>query len=290
MQQTLNTSVTCQSVGVHSGKTATMTLRPAPVDSGIVFVRNDVQGVNPVIPALWNKVIDTKLCTVIANEDGVKVSTIEHVMSALLGLGVDNAIIEIDNEEVPIMDGSAKEFVALIQQAGIQQQNKARRKIVIKKTVTFEDDGKVATLSPAKIPTYSFEIDFSEKNTLIGKQNFSMQMINGNYMHDIAAARTFGLLEEVEYLKSIGLARGGSLDNAIVVNKDQIMNPDGLRFDNEFVRHKILDAIGDLYLAGAPIIGHFDGIKAGHAMNNQILHTLFADPDAWAYEDELKAA
>lgn len=267
-----------------------MTLRPAPVDSGIVFVRNDVQGVNPVIPALWNKVIDTKLCTVIANEDGVKVSTIEHVMSALLGLGIDNAIIEIDNEEVPIMDGSAKEFVALIQQAGIQQQNKARRKIVIKKTVTFEDDGKVATLSPAKIPTYSFEIDFSEKNTLIGKQNFSMQMINGNYMHDIAAARTFGLLEEVEYLKSIGLARGGSLDNAIVVNKDQIMNPEGLRFDNEFVRHKILDAIGDLYLAGAPIIGHFDGIKAGHAMNNQILHTLFADPDAWAYEDELKAA
>lgn len=263
-----------------------MTLRPAAANSGIQFVRTDVTGVDSVVPASWDRVVDTTLCTVISNDAGVKVSTIEHLMAALLGCGVDNAIVELNNEEVPIMDGSAKAFVALIDDVGTETQDAARRVLKIKKEVVFEDGDKRAVLRPASTPTYSFEIDFSAKNTLIGKQNHHVQLVNGNFRHEICDARTFGLLEEVEYLKSIGLARGGSLDNAIVVSQDKILNPEGLRFDDEFVRHKILDSIGDLYLAGGPLKGHFDGVRAGHAVNNKILHVLFAQPDAWEWTTE----
>jgi UDP-3-O-[3-hydroxymyristoyl] N-acetylglucosamine deacetylase len=285
-QQTLKQSVTCQSVGVHSGAMATLTLKPAKENTGIQFIRTDITEGNNIVVARWDNVIDTMLCTVIANEDGVRVSTIEHLMSALLGCGVDNAIVEIDNEEVPIMDGSAKDFVTMIDQAGIQKQNTPRKAIRITKDITYTNGDKQATLKPADIASYEFHIDFSEKNKVIGKQSQTVQLVNGTFRHDIADARTFGLLEEVEHLKSIGLAKGGSLDNAIVVSQDKVMNPDGLRFDNEFVRHKILDAMGDLYLAGAPIIGAFEGIRAGHEVNNQILHVLFSQPDSWEWIEE----
>ncbi len=282
-QKTLQKSCSFSGVGVHSGLVANVQLRPAPIDTGIVFIRSDIQNKDPIIPALWDHVVDTKLCTVIANTDGVRVSTIEHLMSAFYGLGIDNVIVEIDNEEMPIMDGSAKEFVELISTAGSQEQEAARKEIIVKKEISFEDEGRITTLKPAKIPSYSFELDYTGKNDRIGKQEYSVQMVNGNYVHEIANARTFGLLEEVDYLKSIGLARGGSLDNAIVVDRDTILNPDGLRFDNEFVRHKILDAMGDIYLAGARIVGEFTTVKGGHEMNNKVLHALFSDPDAWEY-------
>ncbi len=282
-QKTLQKSCSFSGVGVHSGFVANVQLRPAPVNTGIVFVRSDIQNKDPIIPALWDHVVDTKLCTVIANSDDVRVSTIEHLMSAFYGLGIDNVIVEIDNEEMPIMDGSAKEFVALIEQTGIQEQEAHRKEIIIKKEISFVNEGRTTTLKPAKIPTYSFELDYTGKNDRIGKQDYAVQMVNGNYVHEIADARTFGLLEEVDYLKSIGLARGGSLDNAIVVDHDKILNPEGLRFDNEFVRHKILDAMGDIYLAGARIIGEFTTVKGGHEMNNKVLHALFSDPDAWEY-------
>ncbi len=282
-QKTLQKSCSFSGVGVHSGLVANVQLRPAPIDTGIVFIRSDIQNKDPIIPALWDHVVDTKLCTVIANTDGVRVSTIEHLMSAFYGLGIDNVIVEIDNEEMPIMDGSAKEFVELISTAGSQEQEAARKEIIVKKEISFEDEGRITTLKPAKIPSYSFELDYTGKNDRIGKQEYSVQMVNGNYVHEIANARTFGLLEEVDYLKSIGLARGGSLDNAIVVDRDTILNPDGLRFDNEFVRHKILDAMGDIYLAGARIVGEFTTVKGGHEMNNKVLHALFSDPDAWEF-------
>lgn len=282
-QKTLQKSCSFSGVGVHSGLVANVQLRPAPIDTGIVFIRSDIQNKDPIIPALWDHVVDTKLCTVIANTDGVRVSTIEHLMSAFYGLGIDNVIVEIDNEEMPIMDGSAKEFVELISTAGSQEQEAARKEIIVKKEISFENEGRITTLKPAKIPSYSFELDYTGKNDRIGKQEYSVQMVNGNYVHEIANARTFGLLEEVDYLKSIGLARGGSLENAIVVDRDTILNPDGLRFDNEFVRHKILDAMGDIYLAGARIVGEFTTVKGGHEMNNKVLHALFSDPDAWEY-------
>ena len=285
-QHTLNEKCQFRGVGVHSGKVATVTLRPAPVDTGILFIRTDVSDKDPIIEAKWDNVVDTKLCTVLANKDDVRVSTIEHLMSAFWGCGVDNVIIEIDNDEMPIMDGSAKEFVSLLQEIGLNEQNKPRKVIKILKEVSFEDEGRTTTLKPASIPSFGLEIDFTAKNSVIGKQDFHVELLNGNYFHEISSARTFGLLEEVEYLKSIGLARGGSLDNAIVVDREKILNPDGLRFKDEFVRHKILDAIGDLYLAGAQIIGEYQGVKAGHEMNNKILHVLFENPDAWEFVEE----
>lgn len=282
-QKTIKQQCQFRGVGVHSGKIATVTLRPAPEDTGIQFIRTDISDLDPMIPAKWDHVVDTKLCTVIANKDGVKVSTIEHLMSAFWGCGVDNVIVEIDNEEMPIMDGSAKDFVALLTKAGLTEQNKERKVIKLLKEIEIQDAGRTTRLKPSNIASFGFEIDFTEKNDFIGKQNFHIQLLNGNYYHEISEARTFGLLEEVDYLKSIGLARGGSLDNAIVVDKDKILNPDGLRFKDEFVRHKILDAIGDLYLAGAQIIAEYEGVKAGHEMNNKILHVLFANPDAWEF-------
>ncbi len=285
MQHTLQNSFSFSGVGVHSGQDTHVTVRPAPENTGIVYVRSDISGKNPVIPAMWDKVIDTKLCTVIANEDGVKVGTIEHLMAAIAASKIDNAIIEMDNEEMPIMDGSAKDFMALIEEAGIIQQNKTRRVIVITKDIHFTDEDKSASLKPARVPTYSFDIDFSQKSALIGKQHYSVKLTAGAFEEEISDARTFGLLEEVEYLKSIGLARGGSLENAVVVDGDKVLNSGGLRYKDEFVRHKILDSIGDIYLAGAEIIGHFVGVRAGHAVNNQMLHALFANPDCWRYEE-----
>lgn len=279
MQNTVRTTVSLTGVGLHSGKDITLSIRPAGANNGIVFLRTDVVGKDNVIPARWGHVVDTQLCTVIGNEDGITVGTIEHLMSALRGCGIDNAIIELDGAEVPVMDGSAMPFVKLIEEAGTQEQSETRCMIRVLKEVSVEKDGKRVTLRPADGAVFGGEIDFDHPE--IGSQYFETRLLNGNFKHDIAEARTFGFLHEVEWMRSQGLALGGSLDNAIVLDQTSVMNPDGLRFDDEFIRHKLLDAIGDLYLAGMPIMGAYDGYKAGHEMNNLILHALFADKTAY---------
>jgi UDP-3-O-[3-hydroxymyristoyl] N-acetylglucosamine deacetylase len=233
---------------------------------------------------LWNYVVDTQLCTVIGNADDVRVGTIEHLMAALRGCGVDNVIAEIDGPEVPVMDGSSMPFVKKIDEAGVVAQDIPRRVIKVLKEIVVEQDGKRVTLSPSDEACFSGEIEFNHAG--IGHQRYETKLMNGNFRHDIAEARTFGFLHEVEWMRKNGLALGGSLDNAIVLNEQGVMNPEGLRFADEFIRHKILDAIGDLYLAGGPIIGAYDGTKGGHALNNAILRKLFSMPDAWVAVDE----
>jgi UDP-3-O-[3-hydroxymyristoyl] N-acetylglucosamine deacetylase len=282
MQTTLKHSIHTSGIGLHTGKTVNLAIHPAEAGHGIVFVRTDMKG-NNVVPALWNYVTDTQLCTVISNKDGARIGTIEHLMAALRGCGIDNATIELDAPEVPVMDGSAAPFVALIDEAGIVTQNKPRRAIRVLKEITIEQDGKRVTLSPSEDSVFSGEINYDHTN--IGTQRFETKLMNGNFRHDIADARTFGFLHEVEFLRKNGLALGGSFDNAIVLNHDGVMNPGGLRYKDEFIRHKILDAIGDLYLAGGRILGAYDGSKAGHALNNAVLRALFARPDAWEMVD-----
>ena len=278
-QQTLRQPVKCTGIGVHSGAPATLLIKPAPVDHGITFIRTDITDRNNVISAKWDNVTDTQLCTVLTNEDGVSVSTVEHLLSAMSALGIHNASIEIDSQEMPIMDGSAEPFVFLIECTGITDQKAPLKAIRIIDTVTYEEDGKTSELRPSNTTSYSFDIDFGD--TLVGKQSFALDMQKSRYKAEISQARTFGFLHEVEALRDMGLCRGGSLENAIVIDGNTIMNENGLRYPDEFVRHKILDAIGDLYLAGLPIIGHFHGDKAGHAMNNKILHKLFASPECF---------
>lgn len=283
MQKTLQRDISCHGVGLHSGAMVMMTLRPAPVDHGIVFVRADRAGDN-VIPALYDRVVDTRLCTMIGNADGATVGTIEHLMAALRGCGVDNIVVELDGPEVPVMDGSSAPFVAMIEDAGLRVQPQPRRVIQVLQEVVVEEGGKIARLSPANGSVFGGAIEFAHPS--IGRQTFETKLVNGNFRHDIAAARTFGFVHEVEMLRKNGLARGGSLDNAIVLSDTAIMNQEGLRFADEFIRHKLLDAIGDLYLAGGVIIGAYDGFKAGHAMNNAVLHKLFSTPGAWARVDQ----
>ncbi|MCB9991899.1 MAG: UDP-3-O-acyl-N-acetylglucosamine deacetylase [Rhodospirillales bacterium] len=282
-QQTLAKAIDVNGIGLHSGAQVRLSLKPAPAGHGIVFVRTDVTDRDNVIPALWNKVVDTRLCTVIANEDGVSVGTIEHLMAALRGCGIDNLRIELDGPEVPVMDGSAAPFVEKIDEAGIRMQGKARRVIKILKEITLEQDGKTVRLRPAIGSSFGGRIDFDHPS--IGRQDYTIQLLNGNFRHDLADARTFGFAHEVEALRRNGLALGGSLDNAIVLDQDKVLNDEGLRYYDEFIRHKLLDAIGDLYLAGMPILGAYEADKPGHAMNNAILHQLFAQPDCWVMVD-----
>jgi UDP-3-O-[3-hydroxymyristoyl] N-acetylglucosamine deacetylase len=278
-QKTVQSKASLQGVGLHSGKQINLTIAPAEESTGIVFIRTDITDQDNVIPALWNKVTDTQLCTFIANADGVGVGTIEHLMSALRGCNIDNAVIELDGAEVPIMDGSAMPFAEMIVEAGVKEQSAARRMIRVLKEVSHERDGKRATLTPADTSIFGGDIEFDHPE--IGEQRYETSLLNGNFMHDIAQCRTFGFYHEGEYLQSIGLALGASLDNAIVLDREKIMNPEGLRHKEEFIRHKLLDAIGDLYLAGLPILGKYNSHKAGHAMNNELLHALFADESAY---------
>ncbi len=279
-QHTVKTAFTLTGAGVHSGAAARLTVRPAPPSSGISFIRTDIKDRPNKIPARWDLVTETRLCTVLTNKSGVSVSTTEHLLSAFAALGLDNALVEIDGPEIPIMDGSALCFVKALDDAGLARQPASRRELRITKTVSYREGDKEAVLSPSSGQFFGFEIAFD--NPLIGRQKYTHEMAStATYRHEIAAARTFGFLHEVEQLRKLGLARGGSLDNAIVIDGDKILNPEGLRFKNEFVRHKILDAIGDLYLAGLQIIGHYHGVKAGHAMNSKVLHALFARPDAF---------
>jgi len=280
-QRTLASSVACIGVGLHSGVEISMTLHPAVPDTGILFNRTDVEG-GALIPARWDHVVDTRLCTTLGNPDGVIVGTVEHLMAALAGCGIDNARVDIDGAEVPVMDGSSAPFVALIQQVGVVEQDAARRVIRVLKDITVEDQGVAVTLSPGECLSFDFEIDFAD--AAVARQQINLSVVNGSFCRDLAGARTFGFLHEVEQLRAAGLAKGGSLENAVVVSGDRVLNEEGLRFDDEFVRHKVLDAIGDLYLAGGPVVGGFRGVCSGHAANNRVLRALFADPDAWCWD------
>lgn len=283
MQQTVQHPITFKDVGLHSGAEITMTIHPAAEDHGIIFKRVDLTE-NNIIPALWDRVTDTQLCTVISNEHGASVGTIEHVMAALRGCGIDNALIEIDGAEAPVMDGSSIAFVKKIDELGIRTQNKNRKGIRVLKEIRVEQDGKIVTLSPADECIFNGAIEFDHES--IGRQKFETKLVNGNFRHDIAEARTFGFLSEVQWMQANGLAKGGSTDNAIVLDEQGgILNEDGLRFGDEFIRHKLLDAIGDLYLAGGAIVGEYNGFKGGHALNNLVLRALFADMDAWEMVD-----
>lgn len=283
MQHTLKDTITIKGTGLHSGKPVTLALYPAKSDSGIVFKRVDISDKDNLIPAKWDHVVDTRLCTVIGNADGVTVSTIEHLMAALRGCGIDNVLVEIDGPEVPILDGSSVEFVQEIEQVGTEVQVRPRRAIRILKEITFEDKGRKVTLSPSSIPVYAGQIDYS--NPAIGSQRYEIKLVNGNFKHDLADCRTFCLLRDVEMMQANGLALGGSLDNAVVVDDNGIMNKEGLRCHDEFIRHKLLDAIGDLSLAGGLVLGAYEGIRAGHEMNNLALRALFADESAWEIVD-----
>lgn len=283
MQHTLKQAIEINGIGLHSGKPVHMRLVPAPADHGIVFVRTDMKSGRNIIPAKYDLVADTRLCTLIANEYGASVGTIEHLMAALRGCNIDNILVEIDAAEVPVMDGSSKAFVEAIDEVGAREQSAPRRAIRILKTVTVRDGDKVVTLSPSNVPVFAGRIEFA--HSAIGAQEYSLKLVNGNFRHDVSDCRTFGFVKEAEMLRAAGLGLGGSLDNAIILDDEGVMNPDGLRCSDEFIRHKILDAVGDLYLAGGPIIGAYDGFKAGHAMNNAILHALFADPLAWVPVD-----
>jgi UDP-3-O-[3-hydroxymyristoyl] N-acetylglucosamine deacetylase len=287
-QKTLKTRINCSGVGLHTGRRVTLTIGPAAIDTGIRFKRIDSAGMGAVIAARWENVVDTRLCTVIGNGDGVVVSTVEHLMAAFCGLGIDNATVEIDGPELPIMDGSADAFVFLIECAGIVEQSAARKRIRILQPVSVGDDRASASLTPAVFPTLDFTLDFA--NPAIGKQEKSIEMTEDCFKRDLSRARTFGFADEVEMLRKAGLARGGSLDNAIVIGADRVLNREGLRYGDEFVRHKMLDAMGDLYLAGAVIEGNFRGFRSGHTLNNQLLRALFADCDAWTYIDDTVAA
>ncbi len=282
MQSTLSKSVSFTGVGLHGGKPARMAIRPAPAGAGVWFCRVDVSDRDQMIPARYDAVSDTRLCTVLANPAGVSVSTVEHVMAALAGCGVDNALIDIDGPEIPIMDGSAQVFVDAIQTAGLSFTDTPRRALRILSPVMVERGDARAELHPADAFAMDFSIAFDD--AAIGRQRHAMTLGADGFARDLADCRTFTRLAEIEQLRAHGLALGGSLDNAVVVDGARVLNPGGLRRPDEFVRHKMLDAVGDLALAGAPIIGRYVGDKAGHALTNTLLRALFARPDAWRWE------
>ena len=278
-QKTLAKTVECSGIGVHSGERVNLRLTPAAENTGILFIRTDLVNGARAIPARWDHVVDTRMCTVIGNDHGGKVATIEHLMAALTACGIDNAIIEIDGAEVPVMDGSAASFVFLLEVAGTIEQDTLRREIEILAPVEVTHEGKRASLSPDEEARYSVTIDFDRAPILT--QSCDVILSPTTFKNEISRARTFGFFEEVDQMQKLGLARGGSLDNAIVIKGNEVLNKDGLRYDNEFARHKVLDAIGDLALAGMPIRGHFQGRCCGHALNNRLLHALFAQPESW---------
>lgn len=277
-QHTLKSAIGCRGVGLHSGQRVSMRMLPAAAGSGIVFRRTDV---GAEIRATWANMLESPLCTALSNGEGSMVGTVEHLMAALAGAEIDNAVVELDGREVPIMDGSAAPFLFLIECAGTVEQDAPRRAIKVLKPVEIVEADATAALSPDHCASMSFEIDF--ENPLIRRQDMCMVLDAETFKAELSRARTFGLLDEVERLRAAGFARGGSLDNAIVVSGDHVLNRGGLRYSDEFVRHKLLDAFGDLYLAGAPIIGHFRGVRSGHAHTRRLLAALFADPEAWAY-------
>lgn len=266
-------------VGVHTGRRVRLAVRPAPSGTGVVFVRTDVTDRDNRIPVSGEAVVDARLNTMIENAAGVRLSTIEHLMAAFSALGVSNAVVEVDGPELPILDGSALEFVQLLDRAGFRPQATPQRYIEILETVHVVDGDKHAALMPCDRFEMRFEIDFP--SAVIGNQVIDFVVDEPTFRKEIMACRTFGFAHEVEALRQAGLARGGSLENAVVIDGDEILNPGGLRMEREFVRHKALDAIGDLYVLGAPLLGRYEGYKAGHALNNRLVRALLAQPHAW---------
>ena len=277
LQRTLKKEINCSSIGLHTGRKVNMKIKPASVDTGIIFVRKDLPDAEP-IHANYNNVCDTMLATSLGT-NGVSVSTVEHILSAFNGMGVDNAIIELDSFEVPIMDGSALPFVNMLKEVGTHVQEKNKRLLIIKKPVSVTEGDASAVLLPAKEFKITYEIDF--KHPFIGKQSYSMTFSDEKYEKEICAAQTFGFLKDLEFLQAKGLALGGSLKNVIVLDDKKIINKEGLRIPDVFVKHKILDAIGDLFLLGMPIIGHFIAYKSGHRLNNLLLKELMRKKDCW---------
>ncbi len=278
-QRTLKNSIRATGVGLHTGGKVLMVLRPAPVDSGVTFIRTDLDE-PAVIPARAENVGETMLGTTLV-QDGIKVSTIEHLLSALAGLGIDNAVIELSAGEVPIMDGSAGPFVFLLQSAGIVEQDAPKRFVRILESIKVEDGDKWARFDPYDGFKVNFEIEFDHPVFKRRSQVASMDFSTTSFLREVSRARTFGFMRDLEYMRSRNLALGGTMDNAIVLDDYRILNEDGLRYEDEFVKHKILDAIGDLYLLGHSLIGEFSAYKSGHGLNNQLLRTLIARESAW---------
>jgi len=278
-QRTLKNAIKATGIGVHTGDKVFLTLLPAPVNTGVVFRRVDCQPVVE-IPAKSEYVGDTSFCTTLV-KDGVRVSTVEHLLSALAGLGIDNVVIEVSAPEVPIMDGSSGPFVFLIQSAGIQEQEASKQFVKILKTIEVRDEDKIARIEPYDGFKVNFAIDFDHPVIRNGGQMLSVEFTSMNYIKQVSRARTFGFLSDFEWLRTNNLASGASLDNAIVLDEYRVVNEDGLRYDDEFVRHKVLDAIGDLFLLGHGVLGAFYGFKSGHTLNNKLLKTLLADASAW---------
>lgn len=283
MQNSINSAVTFNGHGLHSGVAVRMVVRPAPADFGIWFRRTDLKQGNTMIPALWDAVVPSRLCTLIANDDGASVSTIEHIMAALAGLAISNALIEIDGPEVPILDGSAAPFVTSLLNCGIVEQAAPSRAIRVLKTVEVRDGMALARLEPAEMLEIHFRIDFAD--SAIGKQSRKLNMSNGAFVRELSDSRTFCSQSDVDALRARGLALGGTLHNAVVFDGDRILSPGGLRYRDEPVRHKMLDALGDLSLAGAPLLARYTGIRAGHALTNRLLRLLFATPGAMMMDD-----
>ncbi len=290
MQQTLAASVHCEGISLHQGTTVHMTLSPAPENHGIWFKRTDIEDVaQAMVKADYRNVSDTRLCTVLENAYGVKVSTVEHLMAALWGCGVDNATIEIDGPEVPIMDGSSEPFVFLIECARVVEQDAPRRVVVIDAPIVVQIGTSVAILQPSE-EGFSLDVEIDFPHEAIGRQRYTFASTEAGFRQSVARARTFGFLKDVEALRSIGLARGGSLANAVVIDDDGIMNEDGLRHPDECARHKALDCMGDFFLAGCHIQGHVKISRPGHAINNKLMKALFARTDCWHYAEPLETS
>jgi UDP-3-O-[3-hydroxymyristoyl] N-acetylglucosamine deacetylase len=278
-QRTLKNSIRATGVGLHSGKKVLMVLRPAPIDSGVVFRRMDLD-VPFEIEALATNVGDTTLGTTLVRDE-VRVATIEHLLSAFAGMGIDNVIVELSGSEVPIMDGSASPFVFLLQSAGVVEQPAAKRFVRILQPVQVAADDAWARFVPYDGFRLNFTIEFNHPSFRKRDQSTSMEFSTTTFLKEISRARTFGFMRDIEYLRSRNLALGGTLENAIVMDEHRILNEDGLRYEDEFVKHKILDAIGDLYLLGRSVIGEFTGHKSGHLLNNRLLRELLANPETW---------
>ncbi len=289
-QRTIKHAIRASGVGLHSGEKVFLALKPAPVDAGIVFRRSDIEG-SPDIPARALNIRETTMSSTLI-QDGIKVGTIEHLMSALAGLGIDNAYVEVSAPEIPIMDGSAGPFVFLIQAAGIMEQAAPKKFVRIKRRIEVREGDKLAAFNPYDGFKVSFTIDFDHPAFHDEHKSACVDFSTTAYVNEVSRARTFGFMRDIEYLRANNLALGGSMENAIVVGDDGVMNAEGLRYEDEFVRHKMLDAIGDLYILGHSIIGEFEGYKSGHALNNQLLRALLEQPDAWeivTFDDEALA-